>query len=225
MRYLKWMTLAVIAGLCVIFVIRLSSTLLPFVLRSPASFILLALLELLAGLVLVLFFVLFMVAFPGRHRPLLSAAAALAVAGAVAMLAWPVKFLVTLGLGILAPNLAVSAVTDGLIPLLGSLGLLVFFVVFHLQRNEEEGRALGFSALLAGAGYGMRALVQLAVLARFLLALGGRLPGLPRSFALVLLPLHALTFALVLYFFVQFYLFLSSSGKCAERSEGDAHGP
>ena len=193
------------------FLLRYMGTFLPGIFRSLPVALAVAFLSLLAGLAIVLFFVLFFKGYVRKGQLRLKKASILAIIGSCALLCLNVKSLVLIFRMYLSPYLVMyflrSQFIDPLIPWVSSIFILIFFIVFHQETRHEEEIRLRKPTLFAVIGSSLASLERTFVVVNYLLYSKpmGWFTHLSAKTAIILSPIYLFSFLAVLYFFVSFY--------------------
>lgn len=208
---LKKATLLAAISISYAFLLRYMGTFLPGIFRSLPVALAVALLSLLAGLAIVLFFVLFYKEYARKGELRLQRASLLAIIGSCVVLYLNVKNLVLILEKNLSPYLVMyflrSGPIDALIPWVSSIFILIFFIIFHQATRQEEETGLRKATLFALIGSSIASLERTFVLVNYLLYSRhmGWLTHLPTKTAIILSPIYLFSFLALLYFFVSFY--------------------
>ena len=213
---LRKATLLALTGLCVIFVIRAASTVVPVLTVDIVWARLAAVFILLGGLAQMLFFVAFRNGYVRPEQQRLHQAANWAIVGAVIGVLPALEHLMYLFYFYRVENLVWSHALDAAAPLLSSIALLVFFIVLRQELPVlgagGVGDRLRGAAAMAAAGSAVFMLVNLAVLVNLLLA-DQRLSSSHRLLGWEILPFLLLAFLALAYFFATFYRRLKHTSK------------
>jgi hypothetical protein len=208
---LKKVTLLAAISISYTFLLRNLGTFLPVIFSSLPVARAVSLLSFLAGLAIVLFFVLFSKRYVRKEQPRLQKASILAIIGSGAMLYLNVKSLALIFKTQVSPYLVMyflrSHFIDPLILWVSSMFILIFSIVFHQETRHEEETRLRKATLFAVIGSSIGSLERTFVLVNYLFYSRpiGWFTHLSTKTAIILTPIYLFSFLAILYFFLSFY--------------------
>ena len=198
---LKSATLSVIIGISYIFVSRTIGTFLPDIFKNLLIAQISVIISFLASLTPVFFFISFYEGYVRKEQIQLKKASVLAVIGSSAMSLLHIKGLLLVFDIYVFPYLVRSHFIEPIVPLVSSIFILLFFIIFH-----KEERKLKKATLSAIIGSSIAVLLRTFILFNYLYS--GKIrwfSDLPRKITIILIPLFIFSFITVLYFFLSFY--------------------
>jgi hypothetical protein len=213
---LRKATLLALTGLCVNFVLRGASTVVPALTVDIVWARLAVVFILLGGLAQVFFFVAFRSGYVRPEQQRLHQAANWAIVGTAMGVLPALEHLMYLFHFYPVESLVWSHTLEAVAPLLSSIALFAFFIVLRRELpvpgTGGAGDRLRSAAAMAAVGTAVFMLVNLAVLVNFLFA--DQSLSLPhRLLGMVVLPFLTLAFLALVYFFGTFYRGLKHAAK------------
>ena len=203
---LKYATLLAIIGISYSFLSRTIGTFLPAVFRNLLVAQASAIMSILAGLTGVFFFISFYREYIHKEQTRLKQASVLAIVGSSAMFLLEVIGLLLIFNGDTSSYLAKAHLIEPLVPWVSSILFLLFFIVFYKAMLYRQGTKLQKAILSGVIGSSIAAFVRTFVLFNYLFFRDIEwFSDLPKKAAIILLPILALSFITVLYFFLCFY--------------------
>jgi hypothetical protein len=203
---LKHATLLVIIGISYSFLSRTIGTFLPAVFKNLLVAQVFAIMSILAGLTGVFFFISFYQEYVQKEQARLKQASVLAIVGSSAMLLLEVKGLVLIFNADTSSYLAKAHFIEPAVSWVSSILILLFFIVFYKAMLYRQGTKLPKAILSAVIGSSIAALVRTFILFNCLFFRDIEwFSDSPKKAAIIFLPIFALSFIAVFYFFLCFY--------------------
>jgi uncharacterized membrane protein len=217
---LKRVTLLVIIGIVCSFFIRTVGTFLPFIFKNITIVWMGMGIHLFAGLTVVIFFLMFYNRFIQAGQRALQKACILAIIGSLGALFLHIKGLSLVLEKDIFPLFLMQHHIDAILPLVSSLTILFFFIIFRKEMGREVRVRLDKATRLAIMGSSIIALLHAIILINYLHSGEFRwLAHFSRKAAIGFTPILAFAVISVLYFFLSFYRFVEVS---AEKSKKDS---
>ena len=209
---LKRATLLVIIGIVCSFLVRTIGTFLPFIFKNIYIMWMGIGIHLFAGLTMVVFFLIFYERFIQAGQRTLQKACILAIIGSLGALFLHIKGLSLVLEKDIFPLFLMQHHIDAILPLVSSITVLFFFIIFQKEMGREERIRLGKATRSAIIGSSIIALLHAIVLINYLHSGEFRwLAHFPRKAAIGFIPILAFAVISVLYFFLSFYRFVEVS--------------
>jgi uncharacterized membrane protein len=203
---LKYATLLAIIGISYSFLSRTIGTFLPSVFQNLLVAQASAIMSVLAGLTGVFFFISFYQEYVQKEQTRLKQTSVLAIVGSSAMLLLEVKGLLFIFNADTPSYLAKAHFIEPVVSWVSSTLILLFFIIFYKAMLHRQGTRLQKAILSAVIGSSIAAFLRTFILFNYLLSREIRwFSDLPKEAAIVFLPIFALSFITVLYFFLCFY--------------------
>jgi hypothetical protein len=203
---LRYATLLAIIGISCSFVSRTVGTFLPAAFKNLQVAQVSVIMSILAGLTGVFFFVSFYQEYVQKEQARLKQASVLAIVGSSAMLLLEVKGLLLIFNADTSSYLAKAHFTEPVVSWVSSILILLFFIVFYEAMLYRQGTRLQKAILSAVIGSSIAAFLRTFILFNYLFFKEIRwFSDLPKKAAIIFLPIFALSFIAVLYFFLCFY--------------------
>ncbi len=203
---LKKAALFAIIGMSSSFIVRTLGTLSPKIFINLPLVRVAIMVHLLASLTLVFFFISFYSVHVQTKKQPLKNAAMLAVIGSSVPLLLHIKSLLLVFDAHMLPLLFMYHHIDAVVPLVSSIAILLFFIIYYREMPHKEGPRLKKAARSAIIGFSVFASLQAFVLFNYLYSGQLRwLSHLSRNIALGFMPIVLFAFIAVLYFFFTFY--------------------
>jgi len=206
---LKRVTLLVIIGIVSSFFVRTMGTFLPFIFKNIYIVWMGIGVHLFAGLTIVVFFLLFYEHFIQAEQRALQKACILAIFGSLGALFLHIKGLSLVLEKDIFPLFFMQHHIDAILPLVSSLTVLFFFIIFRKEMGRDVRIRLDKATRLAIMGSSIIALLHAIVLINYLHSGEFRwLAYFSRKAAIGFTPILAFAMISVLYFFLSFYRFV-----------------
>jgi len=209
---LKWATLLAIIGIVCSFLIRTAGTLLPHIFKNIHIVRMTIGSHLFASFTLVIFFVSFYESYTQKEQQTLRRACFLAIIGSLAALFLHIKILFLVFEQHIFPLFLMHHHIDVILPLVSSITVILFFVIFQKEMRHGERKRLGKATRSAVIGFSVFAILQTTVLINYLSSGEFRwLQHFSRKVSIGTIPVMAFAILAVLYFFLSFYRFVEVS--------------
>lgn len=209
---LKWATLLAITGFVCSFLIRTVGTLLPHIFKNIHIAQMAIGIHLFASFALVIFFLSFYEHYTQKKQQILRRACFLAIIGSLAALFLHIKILFLVFGQHIFPLFLMHHHIDAILPLVSSITVILFFMIFQKEMRHGERKRLGKATRSAVIGFSVFAILQTTVLINYLSSSEFRwLEHFPRKVAIGTIPVMAFAILAVLYFFLSFYRFVEVS--------------
>lgn len=203
---LKYATLLAIIGISYSFLSRTIGTFLPAVFKNLLVAQVSATMSILAGLTGVFFFISFYQEYVQKDQTRLRQASVLAIVGSSAMLLPEVKGLLLIFNADTSSYLARAHFIEPVVPWVSSILILLFFILFYKAMLYRQGTKLQKAILSAVIGCSIAAFVRTFILFNYFFFTDIKwFSDLPKKAAIIFLPIFALSFIAVFYFFFCFY--------------------
>ncbi len=203
---LKYATLLAIIGISYSFLSRTIGTFLPAAFQNLLVAQASALMSVLASLTGVFFFISFYQEYVHKEQVPLRTASVLAIVGSSAVFLLDVKGLLLVFNAATSSYLAKAHFIQPVVSWVSSILILLFFIVFYKAMLHRQGMKLQKAILSAVIGSSIAAFLRTFILFNYLLFKEIRwFADLHKEAMIVLLPIFALSFITVLYFFLCFY--------------------
>ena len=209
---LKWATLLAIIGIVCSFLIRTAGTLLPHIFKNIHIVRMTIGSHLFASFTLVIFFVSFYESYTQKEQQTLRRACFLAIIGSLAALFLHIKILFLVFEQHIFPLFLMHHHIDVILPLVSSITVILFFVIFQKEMRHGERKRLRKATRSAVTGFSVFAILQTTVLINYLSSGEFRwLQHFSRKVSIGTIPVMAFAILAVLYFFLSFYRFVEVS--------------
>jgi hypothetical protein len=203
---LKYATLSAIIGISYSFLSRTIGTFLPALFKNLLVAQVSAIMSILAVLTGLFFFISFYQEYVQKEQTRLRQASVLAIVGSSAMLLLEVKGLLLIFNADTSSYLAQAHLIEPVVSWVSSILILLFFIVFYKAIFYRQGTKLQRAILLAVIGSSIAAFVRTFILFNYLFLRDTEwFSDLPKKAAIIFLPIFALSFIALFYFFLCFY--------------------
>jgi hypothetical protein len=213
--FLKKITLLLIAGMGISFSIRIVGTIFPLIFRTVFIVNTTILLNAVFILIHVIFWLVFYREYISKTKDALKEICIAAVIGSVAVSVIYLKKLpFVFGMNVQFPVFMINPYFDALVPLIGSVIHLFFFIAFKKALSGDEKIGLGRPVSSMIMGICVFIFFHVIVLFNFIATKRFEwLEHMPRGIALGTVPLIIAAVLLMLYFYYRFYRFLDSENS------------
>jgi hypothetical protein len=203
---LKQTALLAIVGLCYIFLLRTIGSLFPVVFGNLLLAQCSGILSFLACIAVLIFFVSFLKEYVSQEQALLRTASVLVIVGLSFVLVVHLKEILPLFDTYTFSSVSGSHNFDVLVPWLSSVFMVFFFIVFYRQIDINQLEKLKRAALVASLGSFLLALMRTYIVWQFFTSRElVWFSDLSEEAVMIFIPVSAIGFMSVLYFFVSFY--------------------
>jgi len=215
--YLKNITLLVIISLICSFSIRIFGTIFPQIFQNIFVVKLTILTNVFFIISNILFWIVFYYEYAITKKSILKTACLIAIIGSFAVsILYLKKIPFAFDMKVQLPLILMNPYFDALLPFVGSVFHLIFFIIFGMSIAYEEKRVLGRSILSIIVGTCIFIFLHSIVLFNFIASNRFEwLEHMPRAIALGTVPLIFVAALLILIFYFRFYRFLSPTHRAA----------
>ena len=215
--YLKNITLLLIISLIGSFSIRIFGTIFPQIFQNIVVVKLVILANIFFTISNILFWIVFYYEYAITKKSTLKTACLLAIIGSFAVsILYLKKIPFAFDMKVQLPLILMNPYVDALLPFVGSVFHLIFFIILKGSITYEEKRVLGRSILSIIVGTCIFICLHSVVLFNFIASNRFEwLNHMPRAIALGTVPLIFVAASLILIFYYRFYRFLSPTYRVA----------
>jgi hypothetical protein len=213
--FLKKITILLIAGMGVSFFIRVVGTIFPLIFRNMFIVKATILLNVIFILTHFVFWLVFYREYISKTKDILKEICIAAVVGSfVVLLIYMKKLPFVFGMNVQFPVFMINPYYDAVVPLIGSVIHLFFFIGFKKALTDDERTKLGRPVSSMIIGICVFILLHVIVLFNFITTKRFEwLEHMPRGFAVGTVPLIIAAVLLMLFFYYRFYRFLDSENS------------
>jgi len=202
---LKNATLLTIFGIAYFFALRFVGTIYPAAFRSLTAAQIISILSLLAGLVMVFFYIQFYKDYAREEQQVLKKAAVWAIIGSGALLIVHVKEILLVFSPHMFPFLRTAHYIDMVIPWVSSILILLFFIILYKEVAHEEKILLRKAALSAVIGSSVQTVLLALIFFNYFLSNKVMVTLRSTTLWIIFVPIIVFSFAAIFYFFYTFY--------------------